>query len=775
MSHRRDDREDRRYREEREHRDERRPGEDDRRDRESSRRSEDRIERTGKRTRVDPSASEPEQKKRRAEPLSLEELVERKKQEEARQSKPKFLTKAERAQQALAKRQREHELKQKEREEARRARMQFLQQAEEQKDYNRPEDRRGGDRGRYDDRRGDRRRAGRGGSGRDDRKGDRGREGDRRREGNEDRERPTAAGLLPGREAAEEQRELEAIRKQYLGGPKQKRKVQKTTEKFHIRKSFNWDLDDDTAADHNGLYSEPVMYKPAFGKGFIAGVDQVEQAEAYCKQLGSGKKKEVLEEELAKLRHRGERYLREKHWKDKTLEEMTDRDWRIFKEDFNITSKGGSLPNPLRSWEEANLPQRLHEAVREAGYTMPSAIQMQAIPIALRGRDVLGVAETGSGKTAAFVLPMLVYIAAQPPMDEVRKKDGPYALIMAPTRELALQIKAETDKFARHMNVRTVAVVGGQHKEEQGYLLAKGCEVIIATPGRMIDCLRNHYAVLNQCNYVVLDEADKMIDMGFEEQVKEILDAMPSAFLKSEDETEAEWQERQKDRVFRTTIMYSATMPPGVERLSRNYLRRPAYISIGEAGKAVDAIVQNVIMVKNDAEKRSKLLEALEYTEAPIIVFVNIKRDCDNVAKYIREVAGLNCTVLHSGKTQQQRELSLNSFKDGRVPILVATDVAGRGIHIDSVQHVINYDLPNTIRAYTHRIGRTGRAGAKGLATSLMTGDDTAIMYDLRQMLQTTGNVIPSELKKNPASQFKAPPGGYDKGPVSLEANLFSH
>mmetsp|Transcript_14509 Transcript_14509/g.57027 ORF Transcript_14509/g.57027 Transcript_14509/m.57027 type:complete len:292 (-) Transcript_14509:32-907(-) len=291
----------------------------------------------------------------------------------------------------------------------------------------------------------------------------------------------------------------------------------------------------------------------------------------------------------------------------------------------------------------------------------------------------------------------------------------------------------------------------------------------------MIDCLRNHYAVLNQCNYVVLDEADKMIDMGFEEQVKEILDAMPSAFLKSEDETEAEWQERQKDRVFRTTIMYSATMPPGVERLSRNYLRRPAYISIGEAGKAVDAIVQNVIMVKNDAEKRSKLLEALEYTEAPIIVFVNIKRDCDNVAKYIREVAGLNCTVLHSGKTQQQRELSLNSFKDGRVPILVATDVAGRGIHIDSVQHVINYDLPNTIRAYTHRIGRTGRAGAKGLATSLMTGDDTAIMYDLRQMLQTTGNVIPSELKKNPASQFKAPPGGYDKGPVSLEANLFSH
>jgi ATP-dependent RNA helicase DDX23/PRP28 len=211
------------------------------------------------------------------------------------------------------------------------------------------------------------------------------------------------------------------------------------------------------------------------------------------------------------------------HWSEKKREDMTERDWRIFREDFNISYKGvvPASALPLRNWDEADLPKPLRKAVDRAGYKKPSPIQMAAIPLGLQFRDVIGIAETGSGKTAAFVLPMLVYIQNQPPMlgnPEV-EAEGPYAVVLAPTRELAQQIEEETRNLAHYTDFRVVSVVGGQSIEDQGFALRKGCEIVVATPGRLVDCIERSYAVLNQCNYVVLDEADRMIDLGFEPQV----------------------------------------------------------------------------------------------------------------------------------------------------------------------------------------------------------------------------------------------------------------
>jgi ATP-dependent RNA helicase DDX23/PRP28 len=289
--------------------------------------------------------------------------------------------------------------------------------------------------------------------------------------------------------------------------------------------------------------------------------------------------------------------------------------------------------------------------------------------------------------------------------------------------------------------------------------LRKGCEIIIATPGRLNDCLVSRYVVLNQCNYIVLDEADRMIDMGFETQVIQILESMPRETLKSEVEEVAELQEKDHRNKFRTTLMFSATMPPEVERLSRNYLRRAGVIYIGVVGRAVDRIKQNVVFVKSDHEKKSRLEQLLrEGPPPPIIIFVNQRKTCDNIAKYINKLA-YRVTTLQGGRSQDQRDWSLSEFREGRYDILVATDIAGRGLDVKGVTHVINYDLPKNIEQYTHRIGRTGRAGESGLATSFFTNDDAEILYDLKKMLQDTENSVPHELASHPEAQMK--PGGF--------------
>lgn len=616
---------------------------------------------------------------------------------------------------------------------------------------------------------------------------DRDRERDRRardRDRDRDREeevRSRERARLEKQAEREREKELDAIKEQYLGSKKPKKRVIKPSEKFRF--SFDWENTEDTSRDMNALYQNPHEARLLFGRGFLAGIDRREQ-----KKLAARHEKETREEirrkegveerpeeAAAQLQREAAADLYDafdmrvdRHWTEKKLEEMTERDWRIFREDFNISYKGSRIPRPMRSWVESKLSTELLKAVEKAGYKTPSPIQMAAIPLGLQQRDVIGIAETGSGKTAAFVLPMLSYITKLPPMSEDNEAEGPYAVVMAPTRELAQQIEDETVKFAHYLGIKVVSIVGGQSIEEQGFKLRQGCEVVIATPGRLLDCLERRYAVLNQCNYVVLDEADRMIDMGFEPQVVGVLDAMPSSNLKPENEDE----ELDEKKIYRTTYMFSATMPPAVERLARKYLRNPVVVTIGTAGKTTDLITQHVIMLK-ESEKMFRLQKLLgDLGDKTAIVFCNTKKTVDMRAKDLDRL-GYRVTTVHGGKSQEQREISLEGFRNRRFNVLVATDVLGRGIDIPDVAHVINYDMPTSIDMYTHRIGRTGRAGKTGEATTFLTLGDTEVFYDLKQMLTQSNSPVPPELARHEASKFK--PGTIPDRPPRRNDTVFAH
>ena len=501
-----------------------------------------------------------------------------------------------------------------------------------------------------------------------------------------------------------------------------------------------------------GSHGAPALL---FGRGMLAGVDRsVQRSEQpqSANALAAARREERFERPA-------ERQTKQmaSTWREKSLEEMTDRDWRIFREEHNISFKGGKLPLPFRSWEESALPEQLLRAVNRVGYTSPSPIQMASIPIGLSGRDVIGVAQTGSGKTCAFVLPMLAYIMRLPPMrgNEEIEARGPYSLILSPTRELAQQIEEETVKFAHFLEYRCVSLVGGQDIEQQAFKLRQGCEVLIGTPGRVDDCLQRRYTVLLQCNFVVLDEADRMIDYGFEPQVVKVLDAMPSTNLKPVDLEEGANPDDAGGKVYRTTFMFSATMPPAVERLARTYMRQPAVVSIGTAGKAASEIQQIVLMLRGDEEKAAQLEKWLaRHAETQVIVFVNSHKVCDFVARTLERL-GKVCSILHGGKTQDAREAAIDAFRNKRTSILLATDVAGRGIDVPDVGLVINYQLPSNIESYTHRIGRTGRAGRKGTAVSFATNNDADLFFDLKNLLQDSGNAVPPELLAHAASRKK--------------------
>ncbi|XP_074341406.1 DEAD-box ATP-dependent RNA helicase 21-like [Apium graveolens] len=538
-------------------------------------------------------------------------------------------------------------------------------------------------------------------------------------------------------------------------------------------REFDWDACDDTSGNVNALH----VAIPLFGRGRLAGIDLHEQIKVAKKEMREAIRKYAKADAGHQLKRKNDSdYLYDKfdmkvdvHWSDKMHGEMNARDWRIFKEDFNISYKGGSrVPHPIRSWDESKLSSELLAAVRRVGYKAPTPIQMAAIPLGLQQRDVIGVAETGSGKTAAFVIPMLAYIARLPPLTEDNEAEGPYAVVMAPTRELAQQIEQETVKFAHFLGIRVVSIVGGQSIEEQAFKIRQGCEVVIATPGRLIDCLERRYIVLNQCNYVVLDEADRMIDMGFEPQVVGVLDAMPSTNYKPMNEDE----ELDENKTYRTTYMFSATMPPVVERLAKKYLRNPVVVTVGSAGKATDLITQHVIMVK-ESEKMFRLHKILDELGNKIaMVFVNDKNSAGTLFRAL-DRAHYRVTTINGGMSQRNRDNSLESFRTKKYNVMIATDVLGRGIDIPDVAYVINYDMPPTIELYTHRIGRTGRAGKTGIATTFLTLHDTNVFYDLKHMLIQSNSPVPPELSRHEASKFK--PGSIPHKPLRRSDRVFAH
>jgi ATP-dependent RNA helicase RhlE len=346
-------------------------------------------------------------------------------------------------------------------------------------------------------------------------------------------------------------------------------------------------------------------------------------------------------------------------------------------------------------FESLGVGGKLRRALRDVGYTQPTPIQSQAIPQLLRGKDLLGIAQTGTGKTAAFALPLLQRLDEENSPARPRR---PRALILAPTRELALQIHEELDRFGRYMGLRQAFIFGGVSQNPQVRALAKGLDVVVATPGRLLDLAAQRHIDLSEVSVLVLDEADRLLDMGFVRDVKRIVAQTPKT---------------------RQSLLFSATMPNEVARLAREILDDPVRVDVSPKQVTVKEIDQRVVMVGTGDKQRmlEHLLRGDEVSRA--IVFTRTKHGANKVARKL-EKAGIGAEAIHGNKSQSARQRALRSFKNGDAWVLVATDIAARGIDIDAVSHVFNYELPHEPESYVHRIGRTGRAGATGAAWSLV-------------------------------------------------------
>ena len=375
------------------------------------------------------------------------------------------------------------------------------------------------------------------------------------------------------------------------------------------------------------------------------------------------------------------------------------------------------------TFEELGLVPELLAAVRDSGYAHPTPIQRDAIPLALKGRDLMGLAQTGTGKTAAFTLPILQLLIGGPRRTRV--------LVLTPTRELAAQVEASFVNYARHVAIDVVPVYGGVPLEPQERALRNGADVVVATPGRLLDHLERQNVDFDALEFLVLDEADRMLDMGFAPQLNRIVAQLPP---------------------YRQTMLFSATMPPEVEALARKYLRKPIVVQVGRRSEAASTVTHAVYPVPRE-RKSALLVELLRNDQMDsVLIFVRTKHGADRVVRHL-ERAGIEATALHADKTQAQRTRALEAFKLGEARILVATDIAQRGLDVSGISHVINYDVPQQPEDYVHRIGRTGRAAQTGDAFTFMSTDEIAMVRTIERML---GQSIP---------RISVP--GYDFGTVA--------
>ena len=368
----------------------------------------------------------------------------------------------------------------------------------------------------------------------------------------------------------------------------------------------------------------------------------------------------------------------------------------------------------MKTFQELVLPQTIHQALKEMNFTVPTPIQAQAIPVVLTGQDLIGCAQTGTGKTAAYSIPILVTLLKN--MDET-------ALILAPTRELAIQITEvieELTQFCKHM--RVVNLIGGMSMHQQLRNVQKGYRIIVATPGRLLDHCERNPRMLSKVSMFVLDEADRMLDMGFAPQLRRVFPLLPAQ---------------------RQTLLFSATLPPEIQKMAEKILKKPKKIQVGEASIPADKINQQARKI-NGEQKNDLLMDELNQREGSVLVFVRTQHRTDRVSRYL-DGFGIKVTRIHGGRSQGQRTKALSDFKDGRVRVLVATDIAARGIDISHVAHVINYDLPQVPEDYIHRIGRTARAGRAGEAMSFISSDDMEQWKNIEKLLFKKG--IASSLK----------------------------
>ncbi|XP_047333912.1 DEAD-box ATP-dependent RNA helicase 24 [Impatiens glandulifera] len=389
-----------------------------------------------------------------------------------------------------------------------------------------------------------------------------------------------------------------------------------------------------------------------------------------------------------------------------------------------IRVSGFDVSRPIKTFEDCGFSSELRKAISKQAYERPTSIQCQALPIVLSGRDIIGIAKTGSGKTAAFVLPMIVHIMDQP---ELRKEEGPIGVICAPTRELAHQIYLEAKKFSKSHGIRVSAVYGGMSKLDQFKELKAGCEIVVATPGRLIDLMKMKALTMFRATYLVLDEADRMFDLGFEPQIRSIVGQI---------------------RPDRQTLLFSATMPRKVEKLAREILSDPIRVTVGEVGMANEDITQVVQVIPSDAEKLPWLLDRLPglIDNGDVLVFASKKASVDEIESQLSQ-RSFKVAALHGDKDQASRMDILQKYKSGLYHVLIATDVAARGLDIKSIKSVVNFDIAKDMDMHVHRIGRTGRAGDKdGTAYTLITQKEARFAGELVNSLVAAGQNVPTEL-----------------------------
>jgi len=410
--------------------------------------------------------------------------------------------------------------------------------------------------------------------------------------------------------------------------------------------------------------------------------------------------------------------------------------------EITIVKSGNVVPNPIMRFEDGGFPDYVMNEVHKAGFAAPTPIQSQGFALALTGQDMVGIAQTGSGKTLGYLLPGIIHCNNQPYLE---RGDGPIVLCLAPTRELAQQIQEVADQFGKSSRLKNTCVFGGAPKGPQLRDIENGAEIVIATPGRLIDFLEVGKINLRRTTYLVLDEADRMLDMGFEPQIRKIIEQI---------------------RPDRQVLMWSATWPREVQQLANDFLHHSyIHINIGSSELSANHNILQIVDVCEDWQKEEKLARLLDEIGceqgAKILVFVETKRKADELTRLMRK-DGWPAMCIHGDKQQKERDWVLGEFKTGSTSILVATDVAARGLDVDDVKFVINYDYPNNSEDYIHRIGRTGRKGNTGTSYTLFTPNNAPKARDLVSVLTEAKQVVNPKLQE--LVGFRGRGGGGGRG-----------
>tara|TARA_B110000438_G_C15757150_1_gene625612 strand:+ start:75 stop:1337 length:1263 start_codon:yes stop_codon:yes gene_type:complete len=394
-------------------------------------------------------------------------------------------------------------------------------------------------------------------------------------------------------------------------------------------------------------------------------------------------------------------------------------------------------------FEDLHLTQPILKALRDESYITPTSIQSKSIPLVLDGEDVLGTAQTGTGKTAAFAIPIIQHLSKEPV--NAKRKQKILTLVITPTRELAIQIGESFTTYGKYTDIKNTVIFGGVSQRSQTNILKRGVDVLVATPGRLLDLMNQGYISLVDVKYFVLDEADRMLDMGFIHDIKKIIAKLPKK---------------------RQSLFFSATMPKKILNLSNQILSNPKKVAVNPVSSTAETIQQSLYMT-NKTNKSDLLLHILKNPELKqVLLFSRTKHGADRIVRKLQK-NNIKCSAIHGDKSQNQRQKALKEFKENNIRVLVATDIAARGIDINKLRYVINYDIPNEPETYVHRIGRCGRAGEKGVSISICEPEENAYINDIEKLIKRKIKIV----NENPFPQTDSPMSASEKKEVEKEKN----